>query len=250
MPSFLTIPGPGTLLASYLDPTHAFAWPLYDEDPAPDDLSGADLTAPALLSYPIRLDYLNEMGRQGTPYCELVQRMREFIAATDRVDFDFADLAPNVMRSFVKRHRGELAAGPEPWQKFVVCLDAVQECEGLTSVAVTKILHRKRPRLVPINDSYVREFYGIRRGYVPLFKKLWDDLRTSTVRARIQHLISQHTDLRLTELRVLDIVVWMHQATARRLLLGQQPPTKSRRAASTSRSGARKRSSSSTAPPP
>lgn len=212
MPSILQITAPTTLVNAYLNPANGFAWPLYDEDPAPDTLSGVDLTAPALLSYPIRGEYLDEMGRTGTDYEKLVCRMREFLKFPDG-NYRFVDLKRNVVRS-LKGPRATRIKGPAPWEALVACLDAVQKCEGLTSVAVTKILHRKRPNLVPINDSYVREFYGKRRGYGPLFEAIWDDLHEPGVRPLLHGLVTGRNTpwgRPLTELRALDIVVWMHQ---------------------------------------
>jgi hypothetical protein len=40
---------------------------------------------------------------------------------------------------------------------FVCC----QETNGIKTTKVSKILHRKLPRLVPINDRLVRRFYRV-----------------------------------------------------------------------------------------
>ena len=47
------IPNAQVLLDDYCSDTRRYAWPLYDEDPSPNTLCGADITATAFLSYPI-----------------------------------------------------------------------------------------------------------------------------------------------------------------------------------------------------
>ena len=77
----------------------------------------------------------------------------------------------------------------------------------------SKLLARKRPRLVPIYDSVVASVYGIpdSRGYWRAMRtlvktdNLWQRADQLRVRAGLSPLI--------TPLRVIDIVVWMHGKT-------------------------------------
>jgi hypothetical protein len=93
---------------------------------------------------------------------------------------------------------------------------------GLKAVAVTKILHRKRPNLVPIFDSQVFEFYlgsppptGA-YGETPrrLWPKLQADLRANrTWLADLAAPIKTPDDRSLSVLRAADIVIWEHMVT-------------------------------------
>jgi hypothetical protein len=99
------------------------------------------------------------------------------------------------------------------WQHFINCLDAVQPCKQLTSVVVTKILHRKRPELVPINDTLVRAFYGAKNSYASLFKAIRADVTNEETQALLDKCREgrRTTDGRdMSRLRALDIIVWMH----------------------------------------
>lgn len=192
----------GSFLADYCDPASRYAWPHYDTDRCPEELLAIDLLAPAFLSYPIRRDYFEPMLQtevEGNCYAELFHAMRAVVAATDReVDTFEALWSPE-----------ETAAGDSKWSLVLRAVEASWKCRGLTSVAVTKILHRKRPHLVPLVDSRVREFYGVDS--------------TADLMARIHADVSQHgSDLRswaepyqlptgqpMSPLRALDIVIWM-----------------------------------------
>ena len=215
--SILTIPNRRQLLGEYIDPTSRYAWPMYDEDFAPDNMSGVDLAAPALLSYPLPVQCLREMGRTRvvTPYETLVKRMRAFLATPGPTTF--IDLTTSQVSTLATRTRGAPVQGFR-WSAFIQCLDAVQNtCPTLTSVAVTKILHRKRPDLVPLNDDRLRTFYGADNRYAPLFKAIWDDLQRPQVQRELRTWIDgvqTPSGRPLTMLRALDIIVWMHQGRA------------------------------------
>lgn len=202
------------LIAEFCAPNNSFAWPLYDEDPSPGSLTGDDLTAPALLSYPIKGSFLNLMGQdpepgeEPNPYRVLYRAMRSFIDTP--TTSTFLDLQPSSLEA-LEADCYDHPSAPEDWVAFVRCLEAVQKCSDLTSVAVTKILHRKRPWLVPLKDSLVAEFYGAGRFYPQLFGSIHADL--------LNHYDALHAIARtyttplgrpMTELRALDIAVWMH----------------------------------------
>ncbi|MGY6499921.1 MAG: DUF6308 family protein [Acidimicrobiales bacterium] len=209
--SITEIKGAKKLLDEYCDPGNGYAWPLYDEDPSPRTLCGADLTAPALVSYPIRGSYLNQMGQSGTPYAELVHLMEVFAATS--ASSTFAQLPAETLVGLRSRASGDEVDGPNDWRALVHCFDAAQQCKGITSVAVTKILHRKRPDLVPINDSRLRAFYGSGTGYSSLFQSIHSDLNRSDAAELLNALVDARTTPQgrpMTHLRALDIVVWMH----------------------------------------
>lgn len=140
----------------------------------------------------------------------LVERIEAFVATPETVRF--SDLDIEVVAGLATRQAGDHIAGPAEWQAFIRCLDAVQDCKGLTSVAVTKILHRKRPWLTPLNDSRVRHFYDVRHDYSALFAAIRDDLERQPTREMLAELASGQTTPAgrpLTDLRALDIVIWM-----------------------------------------
>ncbi|WAH96175.1 DUF6308 family protein [Arthrobacter sp. MMS18-M83] len=82
-----------------------------------------------------------------------------------------------------------------------------------TPTTVSKVLHRRRPQIVPLNDSYVRTFYGVRnrRDSAALRKALWEDLQEHgpwlTALASTKKTPDGHP---LTVLRLADILIWMH----------------------------------------
>ncbi|MGJ9402897.1 DUF6308 family protein [Arthrobacter sp. KK5.5] len=78
-----------------------------------------------------------------------------------------------------------------------------------TAVTVSKVLHRRRPHIVPLIDSRVHRFYGTRRPEA-LRKALWEDIRDNT--SWMADLASTKTtpDGRpLSLLRLADILIWM-----------------------------------------
>jgi hypothetical protein len=93
---------------------------------------------------------------------------------------------------------------------------------GLKAVAVTKILHRKRPNLVPIFDSQIYRFYF---GTLPVVgayrdppRQLWpvlqSDLRKNKAWIAELSSSSRTPDGRgVSVLRAADIIIWEHQTT-------------------------------------
>ncbi|WP_199431213.1 DUF6308 family protein [Qaidamihabitans albus] len=81
-------------------------------------------------------------------------------------------------------------------------------------MTVSKVLHRLRPSLVPVYDSLVQDFYGIRRDPPRFYTALHADMIANG------SLIAEWTkgrrtpdDRPLSDLRVVDIVVWHHVRT-------------------------------------
>ena len=88
---------------------------------------------------------------------------------------------------------------------------ATEDVPQWTPTTVSKVLHRRRPHIVPINDSYVRSFYCVKDTESRLLREaLWKDLRQN--RGWMSELASTvlTTDGRkLTLLRLADILIWM-----------------------------------------
>lgn len=198
-------------LAEYCATTSGFAWPEYDIDRCPEELVPTDVLAPAFLSYPIRGQYIQQMFRQPSSgslpnsFARLLEAMQTVVEDGHAKKCRYEGLS-----------NGELDDRDAPgWGKVLRAIDEVQHCSGLTSVAVTKILHRKRPQLVPINDSLLRDFYGVKHaGYSAFFREVHRDLNES--REQLDKWVLPYTEGRpaMTRLRCLDIVIWMHQRSA------------------------------------
>ena len=102
--------------------------------------------------------------------------------------------------------------GPDSpaWQLWQLLFDKL-EGAGHSGRGVTagKLLHGKRPRLIPIFD---RERIGTLLGVTQadIWEAMWCAMRTTQIRSRVQDIqeeVSEAKDLSL--LRVLDVVVWM-----------------------------------------
>ena len=115
-------------------------------------------------------------------------------------------------------------AGPVdavPWFPLGRLFDAFAEIRGVGFSKMTKALHPKRPALVPMLDSVVHEYlkdddpgsatpFGERglalvRGY----KRDLDDNRATLGEVRRQ---LAHRGHELTEVRILDVVIWSTNA--------------------------------------
>lgn len=190
-------------------PTRAFA--AYDRQGDPTQLTPTDCLAPNLLS--MRLGFaevvpmfqLRDAGAGAPPHAELLEAMQGVLddprSSTDRfVSLDLED--PHGVWSVV-RH----------------AMAASENVPGLTAVAVSKILHRKRPELVPIYDSKVFEFYlGKRPSGKSAPSRFWPAIQAD-IRDNEEWLLELADSVRTADgrkvspLRVADIVIWEHQVT-------------------------------------
>lgn len=204
-------------LDAYVDPAGEYGWPLYDQDPTPNKLIGVDLVAPALLSYPIRSEHLNQMGSEASVKREAVNEYRAFYEAAREFvegggESEFVDLPRVAVVSLSTAASPSEIEGPADWIRFATCLLTVQSTNRFRSVAATKILHRKRPDLVPINDSLVRRFFGLKSGYSKIFLAIHDEISNKDTRANLEDLAARHKGLdgrTMSILRALDIIIWM-----------------------------------------
>ena len=193
-------------LLRYLDPDyqpprafHAYDGPGDD----PDTITALDMLAPVLLS--VRLTYSDvvPMFASAGPHRALRDAMQAVLADEKCRKADFFTV--------------DLQDGNGPWSKVMAAFEASYKVRNLKAVAVSKVLHRKRPHLVPVFDRQLYRFYfgelPVRwRAHEALWPVLQDDLATH--RVWLTDLARQHQPaggVELTPLRAADIIIWEHQ---------------------------------------
>lgn len=193
----LEIDNPEDILREYVDPASDSAYPDYDRlvTNGRPDLVDADLLAPTLLGAPVdraRFRVLRDMLPQLRAVADLPP-----VALQDAGDADIEQVAALFDVLDTQRYRRA----------------------GVRGTVVAKVLHRKRPDLVPLYDSRIFEAYtlaAVRRVreqtwaafLVELCAAMRHDLRREAT--RFAELEEQCIDLGapLTRLRILDILVW------------------------------------------
>lgn len=126
------------------------------------------------------------------------QRLRE---ALDKALADLQDAGS--FESYDK-----LSALEQALESLVAANTAAITVKWWTAVTVSKVLHRRRPHIVPLIDSRVYKFYGTKRPE-PVRRALWEDIRENA--GWLTDLASTKTtpDGRpLSLLRVADILIW------------------------------------------
>jgi Family of unknown function (DUF6308) len=115
------------------------------------------------------------------------------------------------------------AASSVPWPALRDLFDAFADIRGVGISKMTKALHPKRPALVPMLDSVVQNYltehdlgpkapFGERAlALVSGYKRDLDQNRQA-MRAIRQELTRRGYDL--TEVRILDLLIWSAKATA------------------------------------
>ena len=101
-----------------------------------------------------------------------------------------------------------------PWVELRRLFDAFGDIRGVGFSKMTKALHPKRPALVPMLDSFVQqylgapsaEFFGERATELVRRHKQDVDRNRSELRELRRELASQ--GYRLTEVRILDLLIW------------------------------------------
>ncbi|RJK94739.1 DUF6308 family protein [Vallicoccus soli] len=189
-------------LDDHLDPTGGRAYWTYDQPSEPDTLTPLDCLAPTLLSLRLTFDNVVPLFQPAGPHAELRRCMQ---AVLDLPPVDFLEL--------------DLADPASPWATVRRAMIASEHVPWWTAVSVSKVLHRKRPDLVPVYDSQVFAFYFGRppsgRGAPGRFwPRLQSDLGEQWALVDAwRHRHQPPEGPRLTLLRVADIVIWEHQVT-------------------------------------
>lgn len=106
-----------------------------------------------------------------------------------------------------------IGKGSPAWQLW----DALLQIEGIGRASASKLLARKRPRLLPVYDSVVRELVGHPENY---WDSLYQALRASggSLATNLQQVRTEAGATHLTLIRVFDVIAWM---TAKELQAGK-----------------------------
>jgi hypothetical protein len=194
----LQIEHPDEVLRDYVDVRNGFAFPSYDRlvTNGSASLVDGDLLAPNLIGAEVdrgRFALLREMlpALQG-------------VAELPRVPLEDADEATIAQVADL----------------FAVLDEAPYAGKGVRGTIISKVLHRKRPDLVPLYDSRIFESYTA-PGAIPraahrtwrefmeiLCTQMRDDLRAETDAFDELVGVAGDAGALLTRLRILDILVW------------------------------------------
>lgn len=188
------------LLLAYVDPDGPYAFPAYDElvTNGSSELVDGDLLAPSLLDAHVDYARFVLLKRMLPSICEAWSRLPE----TPLEDTDDAGVAA-VARC------------------FAVLDEPIYVRAGARGTIVSKVLHRKRPDLIPLYDSRIWTAYtvsgaigrGSHRPWVEVMQALCHsmraDLRNNRAEFETLRATAAAKGARLTALRILDILVWM-----------------------------------------
>jgi len=175
-----------------------FAWPYYDSFESgvgPNKLSDGDLLTPVLLNVNPKIH-----GFAG------LQKIRP------RLEALLCDVPCDV----------DLAKATDADIETVACLFGVLDdvrVLGVRGTTLSKVLHRKRPRLIPLHDKHVRAAYvptpiatAKHRSEMTYMTLMMEAMRSDLARCpdvwKELSVIPSANDGVLTHLRTLDIVAW------------------------------------------
>jgi len=177
-----------------------YAWPYYDgynSGSLPDELNDGDLLAPVLLNV--------NPAIHGFASLRSLRPELEAKLADVPDDVDLAHASDAVIDAVAR---------------LFECLDGAPVL-GVRGTTLSKVLHRKRPRLIPLHDRHVRAAYVPSRlaaqpgrSWPDYMTGLMVEMRTDLGRAkgswRALASIPSAEDPELTHLRALDILAWWH----------------------------------------
>lgn len=194
----LEVEHPDEVLLDYVDVRNGYAYPAYDllvTNGEPTLVDG-DLLAPVLMGVhidPSRFSLLREM----LPALEAVAELPE--VSLEEADDDHVMCVAGL---------------------FGILDEPRYAGRGVRGTIVSKVLHRKRPDLVPIYDSRIFEAYTA-PGVLPrtldrswqefmrlLCTQMREDLRVEAEAFTQLQLAAEEAGAPITKLRILDVLVW------------------------------------------
>ena len=187
------------VLAAYCDPKGHFAFRTYDRVVSDAALTPEDVLMTNLLSLRLTWQDVIPLFAEGTgPAAELRRSLNRALRLLAQVPaFEDHESVDALEESVVSLAAANLAA---------------TKVAGWTEVTVSKVLHRRRPHIVPIIDSRVRSFYGVRKP-AHLRAALWEDIRDNQEwleTAATEFLRPDGQEMSL--LRATDILIWRAQS--------------------------------------
>jgi hypothetical protein len=194
----LEVEHPDQVLRDYVDVRNGYAYPSYDRliTNGAATLVDGDLLAPALIGAEV------DRGRFAL--------LREMLPA----------LAGIATLPAVPLEQADGALVEQVADLFAVLDEAPYAGKGVRGTIISKVLHRKRPDLVPLYDSRIFESYTAPGGIERSTHRSWREfmaLLCAQMRADLQSEADAFDELigiagdagaLLTRLRILDILVW------------------------------------------
>ena len=196
----LHVDEPEELLLAYVEPDGAYAYPAYDTlvTSGSAELVDGDLLAPSLLG--AHVDYARFV---------LLKRMLPSLAD------GMAALPPTALEDTDDAGIAAVA------RCFAILDEPIFVRAGARGTIVSKVLHRKRPDLIPLYDSRIWTAYtisgaigrGSHRPWVEVMQALCHSMRSDLANNRAEFVALQASAKEhgadVTLLRILDILVWM-----------------------------------------
>ena len=194
----LVVEHPDQVLLDYVDPRNGFAYPAYDrlQTNGSAALVDADLLAPGLIGTEV------DRGR--------------FLLLRDLLP----DLGGVAELPAVPLQDADDAVVAQVADLFAVLDRAPYAGKGVRGTIISKVLHRKRPDLVPLYDSRIFESYTA-PGALPrahdrgwqafmgaLLRQMRDDLRAEQGAFDTFERLLVDAGAPMTRLRALDVLVW------------------------------------------
>lgn len=190
-------------LAYHLDPRNERSFHTYDRAGDLDKFSALDALAPTLLADHVRREHVVAMFSDNDgPYGALRVAIQRILDETAPDDNSFID--------------ADLDSDHGSWGLVRAVLATSQSTRGINGSRVSKMLHRKRPGLVPLFDPTVARFYA--RSVddpVPFWRALQADIRANRETAEGMAVGRTTPDYRpVTVIRAVDIAIWEHSVTS------------------------------------
>lgn len=193
-------------LHEYTDPRGSYAFNAYDVQGDPSQLETVDCFAPSLLGASVSGSPVIAMCTPGTAAESLLMAMRRILteprcATADFIRDDLDSPALQIVADAIK---------------------ITKDVPGVKAVKVSKILHRKRPSLIPIIDRLV---FGFHTGlvlpggpYDASVRRFWEALQRDLRKnqgwlAEFAEPYRTPDGRPLSVLRAADIIVWHHAYT-------------------------------------
>lgn len=184
----IVAPPADQLLVVFFNATNAFDGGMFDTlpDNPRDRFSASDLLAQTMLDVmhkPLAVRALLKPG-----FSKHLAEVRDDLDLWDATDED-------------------LAPAYHLWQEVIAL-------PGVGPTRASKLLARKRPRLLPIVDSVVRKGYGL-TDQDDVWVALRDALKDRRLRKEIEAIRPPGLTSKTTTLRLLDVAAWMRGSASR-----------------------------------